>query len=270
MDLTLKNALNLAQALLDKNTQNYAIFILCEYLQKERSWLFLNADLDFDEKPYLALVRRFAGGEAFEYIFQKASFYGLDFSVQSGVLIPRFDTEILLELCLKEFVKKSYTNILEVGCGSGILSIIIALKTGRKITSCDINEKALTLAKKNAKAHKVEHLIEFVLSDFRDLKGEFDCLISNPPYIKSSYPLDKWVQKEPKEALIGGEQGYEFLQDLIEFSAFKGVKTLLCEFGYDQRQILGQILQKNNFEASFYKDYQGFDRAFLARNLSLR
>lgn len=268
--MTLKNALNLAQALLDEKTQNYAIFILCEYLQRDRSWLFLNANLDFDEKPYFDLVKRFARGEAFEYIFEKASFYGLDFKVQSGVLIPRFDTEILLELCLKEFAKNSYKNILEIGCGSGILSIIIALKTGQKITTCDISEKALNLAKENAKAHKVEHLIEFVLSDFRNLKGEFDLIFSNPPYIKNSYPLDIWVQKEPKEALFGGEQGFEFLQDLIEFSAFKGVKSLLCEFGFDQRQILGQILQKNGFEASFYKDYQGFDRAFVARNLSLR
>ena len=265
--MKIKEALKHAKNILGDNDK-YAEFILLEFLGKDRAWLFLNGELDFDEKKYLKLVALFASGEPFEYIFKKVSFYGFDFYMQKGVLIPRYDSEILLELCLKELKNKTYNNILEVGFGSGVLSIILAKLTGCKITACDISKKALVLATKNAKLHKVGHLVEFCLCDFKDIKSEFDFIFSNPPYIAKDYTLDIWVQNEPKRALFGGKFGYEKLENIIKFARRNDAKTLICEFGYNQRKILHKILHKNGFKAEFYKDNGGHDRVFLARNLS--
>ncbi len=261
-------ALKLAKAEL-AGSERYAEFILLEFLGKDRAWLFLNGEFEFDEKPYFRLVRRFANGEPFEYIFEKASFYGFDLRVRKGVLIPRFDSEILLKICLDELANKGYKGILEIGFGSGASSIALAKHLGRKITACDISKKAFSLALQNAKAHGVGHLIDFRLCNFTQIQGDFDFIFSNPPYIAKNYPLDKWVLKEPKRALFGGEQGHEMLEKIIVFAKNKRVKALACEFGYNQRKILHKILHKNGFEAEFFKDTGGFDRAFLARNLEI-
>ncbi|EJF0802546.1 peptide chain release factor N(5)-glutamine methyltransferase [Campylobacter upsaliensis] len=263
--MKIKEALSLAKIEL-KEKANEALFILCELLQKDKTWLFLNENLDFDESEYFELIRRFKEGEPYEYLFKKADFYGLEFHIEKGVLIPRYDSEILLEKLLELTHKEKLQNALEIGFGSGILSIILAKNLKLNIKACDINEKALKIALKNAKKHEV--LINFVLSDFEKLelrKGEFDLIFSNPPYIKNSYPLDKWVQNEPKNALLGGEKGYEILEKIIIFAYQKEAKFLACEFGYDQKEILSQILDTYNFKAEFFKDENGFDRAFVAK-----
>ena len=267
-------ALKLAKAEL-VGSERYAEFILLEFLGKDRAWLFLNPEFELDEKPYFRLVRRFASGEPFEYIFNKASFYGLDFAVKpnlsakKGVLIPRFDSEILLELCLNELAKGDYRGVLEIGFGSGALSIVLARLMGRKITACDTSKIAFSVACDNAKTHGVGHLVNFLHCDFKKMQGNFDFVFSNPPYIARNYPLDKWVLKEPKRALFGGKQGHEMLEKIIIYAKEKRVKALVCEFGYNQRKILHKILRKNGFEAEFFKDTGGFDRAFLARNLRI-
>ncbi len=262
--MTIKNALIEAKSRLEKH-ENEALFILCEYLKKDRTWIFLNQDLEFDSKPYFELIKRFQSGEPFEYIFEKTDFWGLEFKVKKGVLIPRYDSEILLSQVLKICKNNNFKNILEIGFGSGILSIVLAKELGIKITACDINPKALQLALENAKLHKVEHLIDFKLCDFKQIKESYDFIFSNPPYIQNSYPIDLWVQNEPKEALFGGEKGYEILEEIITFSFERKVKFLACEFGYDQKAILKQILYQKNFQAKFFQDEQGYDRAFVAQ-----
>ena len=120
------------------------------------------------------------------------------------------------------------------------------------------------MALQNAKLHKVEHLLDFKLSSYDKLNCEYDFIFSNPPYIASTYPLDAYVKNEPSSALIGGDKGYEFLQNLISFAKERKAKCLACEFGYDQKEILEDILKQNGFKATFYKDLQGYDRAFIA------
>lgn len=262
--MTIKNALINAKLQL-KGHENEAVFILCEYLKKDKAWIFLNENLEFNHQSYFELIKRFKSGEPFEYIFEKTDFWGLEFKVKKGVLIPRYDSEILLYQILNLCKKNTFTNILEIGFGSGILSIVLAKELGIKITACDINPKALELALENAKFHKVDHLIDFKLCDFRQIKQNYDFIFSNPPYIKNSYKLDIWVKQEPKEALFGGEKGYEILQEIIEFSFTKKTKFLACEFGYDQKEILEKILSTYDFSAEFFKDEQGFDRAFVAK-----
>lgn len=264
--MTIKDALNHAKITLKEHSK-MAEFILMELLKCERAWLFLNAGREFDEKPYFSLVRRFLHGEPFEYIFGKASFYGLDFAVKKGVLIPRFDSEILLEICLKALKKGTFKRILEIGVGSGILSIVLAKNLGIKIVACDLSKKAISLAYQNAKSHKVEHLIDFKHAKFEKIDAAWDFIFANPPYIARNYPLDIWVQKEPKTALFGGEKGWEMLENIILYAKSHNAKSLACEFGYDQKEILHKILHKNGFKAEFFKDTKGFDRAFLAKKI---
>ncbi|TKX29968.1 HemK/PrmC family methyltransferase [Campylobacter estrildidarum] len=247
------------------NHKDEAIFILCEYLKKDKTWLFLNQDFDFNPKDYFKLIDRFSKGEPFEYLFKKANFWGLEFKIDKGVLIPRYDSEILLSQILHLCKTYQFENILEIGFGSGILSIILAKELGIYITACDISPKALKIAKENAKIYGVEKQIDFKLCDFSTLKDNYDFIFSNPPYIKNSYPIDIWVQSEPREALFGGEEGYEILEKIIKFSQLKNVKFLACEFGYDQKEILNKILNRYGFEGLFFKDELGYNRAFVAK-----
>ncbi|EAK9857564.1 peptide chain release factor N(5)-glutamine methyltransferase [Campylobacter lari] len=264
--ISIKQALKQAYAK-DPTHKEYILFILCELLQKDKAWIFLNPEFQIDEKVFLEYVDKFLNGEPFEYLFQKTQFYGFDFFTKKGVLIPRFDSEILLERCLEILDHNSFKNILEIGFGSGILSISLAKLKQIFIQACDINPKALELAKKNADFHNVSNLINFQLCDFKTMQGNFDFIFSNPPYIKNNYPLDKWVQNEPHNALFGGDKGWEILHEIILFAKNHNTKVLACEFGYDQKAILNKILEENDFKATFYQDYNGFDRVFVAWNL---
>ncbi|TXE78899.1 peptide chain release factor N(5)-glutamine methyltransferase [Campylobacter peloridis] len=264
--ISIKEALKQAYAK-DPTHKEHMLFILCELLQKDKAWIFLNSDFQINEKIFFDYVDKFLNGEPFEYLFKKTQFYGFDFFIEKGVLIPRFDSEILLEKCLEILNTNSFKNILEIGFGSGILSISLAKLKQIHIQACDINPKALKLAKKNAQLHNVLNLVDFKLCDFKNIQGNFDFIFSNPPYIKNDYPLDKWVKNEPHSALFGGDKGWEILHEIILFAKAKNTKILACEFGYDQKDILQDILEKNNFRAFFYKDYNNFDRAFVAYNL---
>ena len=136
-------------------------------------------------------------------------------------------------------------------------------KKDAEILAVDISKKALKTAIKNAKIHGVE--IDFKISDlFENVEGNFDLVVSNPPYIAQDYPLDDYVLKEPETALIGGKNGSEILINLINQSANR-TKFLACEIGYDQKEILKKELVKNGFKAQFYKDLAGFDRGFTAK-----
>lgn len=265
--MTLANALLYARSML-KEYSKYADFILCELLNCDKSYIHLHGNDEFDERAYFKLVSRFKNGEPFEYIFEKADFAGFVFSVKRGVLIPRFDSEILLEICEKELKNGAYKRVLEIGTGSGILSIMLAKRLNIDIYACDISQKAIECALVNAKQMGVEKKVHFFKSDYKKMGGDFDFILSNPPYIAKNYPLDKWVLKEPKRALFGGINGWEMLENIIEFAAQKGVKALACEFGYDQCKILHKILHKNGFKAEFFKDTAGIYRAFLAKKSS--
>lgn len=241
-----------------------ALVFLSEYLAKDKSFLLLNPDFCFDEKPFFALLKRYLKGEPFEYIFKKASFYGEDFYIEKGVLIPRFDTELLLELCVDLVKKRGFKNILEIGFGSGIISIMLAKLTKARIKAVDISEVALKVAYINAQKHGVSSLIDFELIDYKELKNDFDLIFSNPPYVSLEYELDPWVKKEPSTALFGGLLGHEFIKELISYA--KKSQCLACEIGYDQKDILSSILAKQGFDFSFYKDLAHHDRAFVAFN----
>lgn len=242
--------------------------LICFLLDKNTIWLHLNYNNEFSkEKELIKLVDKRATNYPMEYIIEKASFYGEMFFVRKGVLIPRPETEILVENAveiLKDRDKE--VKVLEIGTGSGIISVMLALLIKDiKIIAVDINEKALELAKQNAKKHNVEDKIEFRLSNLFENVSEykFDMLISNPPYIADDYKLPENVKYEPSNALFGGKVGDELLKDIIDETAKKEIEYLLCEMGYDQKKPLEEYFKNFNIkEFSFYQDYEKFDRGF--------
>lgn len=227
--------------------------------------LILNLDKELDENSkFWEFIEKFQNGKPLAYITNEVEFFGEIFFVDESVLIPRFETEILVNKSLEILKNFKAPKILEIGTGSGIISIMLKKNIkDAEILAVDISKKALKTAIKNAKFHGVE--IDFKISDlFENVEGNFDLVVSNPPYIAQDYPLDDYVLKEPETALIGGKNGSEILINLINQSTNR-TKFLACEIGYDQKEILKKELVKNGFKAQFYKDLAGFDRGFTAK-----
>ena len=242
--------------------------LMLHLLEKNTIWLHLNYNEEFTkEKELEVLVKKRATNYPLEYIINKASFYGEMFIVKEGVLIPRPETEFLLENALEILKDKKETQtILEIGTGSGIISVMLALLVPNiKIIAVDINEKALALAKENAIKHNVQDKIEFRLSNLYENVNEDDIFlcISNPPYIANDYKLPTNVKYEPSNALFGGNIGDELLKDIIKNTSERKIPYLLCEMGYDQKNPLENYFKEFNVDSySFYKDYESFDRGF--------
>ncbi|WP_428026616.1 peptide chain release factor N(5)-glutamine methyltransferase [Arcobacter sp.] len=236
-------------------------------LEKNVIWIHLNSHIEFTkEKELEKLVKKRATHYPLEYITNKVSFYGENFIIKENVLIPRPETEILVEKAFETLKQISNPKIVEVGTGSGIISVMLSkLLPELKIVAVDINDDALNLAKENAIKHNVEKQITFIKSDLlKETNGDFDMCISNPPYISNSYVLPHNVNFEPKNALFGGTIGDELLKNLIEEVSSKNIKYLYCEYGYDQRDSIKNYMKNFNVKSlEFYKDYSDFDRGFL-------
>lgn len=242
--------------------------LICYILNKNNIWLHLNYNKEFEQTSQLKkLLEKRKKDYPLEYLTNRASFYGESFIVKENVLIPRPETELLVDNALEILKDTKNKTILEIGTGSGVISIMLAiLIEDIKIIAVDINDDALALAKQNAIKHKVEDKITFIKSDLYaniDKDEEIFMTISNPPYIANNYKLPNNVKYEPKNALFGGEDGDELLKKIIEETSKREIKYLLCEMGYDQKKPLENYL--NNFDIkdySFYQDYEKFDRGF--------
>ena len=242
--------------------------LLLYLLDKNTIWLHLNYDKPCEvESELKKLVAKRKTDYPLEYIIKKVSFYGEMFYAHEGVLIPRPETEILVEKAEAILKKIATPKVVEIGVGSGIISVMLALLTDDiEIIAVDINEKALELAKKNAIKHKVENKIQFIKSDlFSNVpEDNYDMVISNPPYIADNYKLPNNVQYEPSNALVGGEVGDELLKNIIDTTKTLDIPYLLCEMGYDQKKPLTEYINKKHKYKTLelYQDLTGFDRGF--------
>ncbi len=263
--MRIDEALKAAVKMLEKSVcrpRLEAELLLAHALGKERLFLHLNPKNTFKEKEFFQMVKRRATGEPLEYIVKRVSFYSEDFFIDYGALIPRPETELLIDELSKEL--KGDEKVAEIGVGSGIVSIILKKKfPNLAITATDISRKALDIAKKNAQKHGVD--IELVNTSFLEgLRDDFDVIVSNPPYIKKDFELERVVRDfEPHEALFGGEEGDETLREIIKIFKKSRVKVLACEMGYDQKARLEPLLK--DYDNRFYKDLSGLDRGFIAK-----
>jgi release factor glutamine methyltransferase len=252
--------------------------LLARYLGIDRLALFKYPERVLpDEKidEFHAWIERRLEGEPVAYITGCKEFWSLKLAVNPDVLIPRPDTEILVEEVLKCYADsdKRDISILDVGTGSG--AIVIAIATELKNTrlgACDISVKAIAIAKRNAKDHGVSNRIDFFVGDlFTPVSGLFDAIVSNPPYIADSLyaNLEPGVKDfEPPGALKGGPDGTEFHRRLIRESKhyLKDGGRLFMEIGLGQSQKVADLFKdETGYDAvAFRKDYSGIERCAMA------
>jgi len=226
------------------------------------------------EVNYFKAIKKLCQGIPIQHITNRQEFMKMTFYVDENVLIPRQDTEILVEEVIKIAKKINAKKILDLCTGSGAIAISLAKYIDKSnITAVDISSKALNVAKLNAKNNEVEDRITFVESDlFKNLKKEkYDIIVSNPPYIKKEVlkKLDKEVQKEPNLALDGGYDGLDFYRKIIknadEYLKFNGY--LCFEIGYDQKEDVENLLKEQEKYANITckKDLCDNDRVVTAK-----
>lgn len=243
-----------------------AEIILGHVLKKDRLYLITHLDEVCEAEDYMALVDRRAENEPIEYIIGTVSFYSQEFHVAKGALIARPETELLIDEVLERVAKDSSESIVEVGVGSGVISIVLAqhLKKANFIAS-DISEDALRVAKINIDAKQMSERIKLVHTDLLEgIDTKIDILVSNPPYIAAEVVLESHLDHEPQNALFGGSVGDEILKRLIDEAYERKVRILACEMGYDQQNKIEEYCKGREFiSLEFYKDYAGHDRGFI-------
>lgn len=255
------------------NYKNICINMLAEILEKDNVYIRVHYLDNVDERSverFKNNIQNFFEGMPIQYINNKAYFMGLEIYVDENVLIPRCDTEILVEEIIKIVKKDSLIKILDLCTGSGAIAISLKKYLNNiEIIASDISDKALMVAKKNASKIGVD--VKFIESDlFNNINGKFDLIVSNPPYIKKSVipSLDKQVRNEPILALDGGKDGLDFYRKIsYDAKRFLNNNGYLCfEIGYDQRKEVEDILLQNGYINIYSKkDYGGNDRIVICK-----
>lgn len=250
--------------------------LLIEYLLDKNSQYIIVNDMkelnEEDEKKYFEYINKLVEGYPIEYITNKKEFMKMNFYVNENVLIPRQDTEILVEEVIEIAKRINAKKILDLCTGSGAIAVSLAKYLPETdIYAIDISSEALEVAQKNANINNVK--VNFINSDiFENLKEkEFDIIVSNPPYIKTEVceSLNKEVKKEPLIALDGGNDGLHFYKKIIE-QCDKYLKKdgFLClEIGYDQKdEVVNIINEKLNFKDTYSKkDLYNNDRIVVTK-----
>ena len=269
--MTNKEALIWATAQLKvvcERPQYEAELLLAYHLKQDRIYLMTHdRDVLEDVDTYKSLIQRRADNEPYEYIVGEASFYDIHLGVEEGVLIPRPETEILIDLVAEIIEKENITRIAEIGVGTGAISIVLSRKFPElKVVATDICETPLRVAQRNIETFGLEKQITLRESNLIDKVSEpVELVVSNPPYIAEDFLLESnVVDYEPKEALFGGQSGDELLKQIILDVKARGIKWLACEMGYDQKEPLSAFVNELGVKSiQFYKDLAGFDRGFV-------
>ena len=256
----IQTALSTATELLASSSDSALLdaeVLLCHVLNKARSHLRAWPEKELktqDYNHYFQLLKQRQQGLPIAYITGKKEFWSRDFKVSPDVLIPRPDTELLIELSLKQISDNPKAHLIDLGTGSGAIAITLAAeRPDTKIIATDFSDKALNIAKENASAHQIKN-IQFIKSNwFNEITScNFDLVISNPPYIAHNDPhLSQGdIRFEPDSALIAKDQGLEDIQNISNHARnyLKPGGTLLVEHGYDQQKAVQAIF--NSFAYS--------------------
>ncbi len=242
--------------------------LLCHALGISRVALITQSErvlTDAEAATLASLVARRTDGEPIAYIVGKREFFGLDFAVNSAVLIPRPDTELLVELALERLPPQG--RALDMGTGSGAIAVSIAhTRRDATVTALDVSAAALEVARANAAANGAA--VRFVQSDWFSALGTevFDLIASNPPYIASgdSHLARGDLRFEPLDALTDRADGLSALRTLAQGAAAHLAPHgwLLMEHGYDQAEQVRQLLQQNGYtDVQSWRDLAGIERA---------
>jgi len=254
------------------NPQLEALIIISEILNIPKYKVITEPDLDIiDYQKVLKVVEKRAKRYPLAYLINKKEFFGITFYIEEGVLIPRPETEILVEEILKILPTDKEIIGLDIGTGSGVISLsLLKNRENLRMYATDISEKALKITEKNAKILKLYDRIKIIKSNlFENIDEKFDFIVSNPPYIpEEEYEyLQEEVKKEPKEALIAKE-GIYFYEEIIKQTKnyLKEDGFLAFEIGYNQAEKVKQILKSYGYEdIKIIKDLQNIERVIIGR-----
>ena len=261
--------------LIKEDSYKLSKILLKHLLNVTDSYLIINNEeqLNFEtEEKFKKTIKLLNEGMPLQYITNKQEFMKLNFYVDSNVLIPQPDTEVLVEEVLNLLKDNSEKKeILDLCTGSGAIGISIAKYSDNIVTMTDISKNALEIAKKNAYNNEVLEKCKFILSDmFENIEEKFNLIVSNPPYIKTEIinTLDKEVQNEPKIALDGGKDGLNFYKNIAE-NAHKYLNEngiLALEIGYDQKEEVINLLNLSGHYKKIYskKDLSENNRVIIA------
>lgn len=283
MNKTIEELLNSGTSILKENNVDTARLdaelLLGYIIEKERIYLITHKEEIIDKEKadkYYKLIEKRRKKMPVKYILKTCEFMGIDFYVEEGVLIPRGDTEILVDEVLKNIGQDDEKEVCDLCCGSGAIGISLAkLRKNIKVDLVDyypIPEKVTLI---NIEKHNLKDRAEFINSDLLDKLIEqnrkYDILVSNPPYIEDS-EIEKLmddVQKyEPHTALKGGEDGLDFYKKIVEKSSsvLKENGILAFEIGYNQGEAVKKLMEDNNYtNVMIVKDLAGLDRVVIGK-----
>jgi len=276
--ITVLESINLSTQYLNQkgieSPRTNAELLLADILNCKRLDLYLSFERPLSEdevQKYREHIKRRGIFEPLQYVIGKVEFYGLELKVNPSVLIPRPETELMVENILNQFPKDEKLIILDIGSGSGNIALALAVNLpSSKIVSTDVSEEALLVAKENSERHKVSERIKFVKHNIlkNDLSSfpMFDTVVSNPPYVsKESYStLQKEIKNfEPAIAVTDESDGYTFYREISAKASAKLKENgkLFFEVAQGQSEEVVKIMTKNNFKnIEIIKDYQNIDR----------
>lgn len=264
----------------ENNIESYMIdaqLLLCKVLNKDKVFIILNREIEIseeEEKLFFKYVGLRKNNMPVKYILEECEFMGLNFYIKEGVLIPRPDTEILVEWALETIKNKKLTKVCDLCCGSGAIGLSVASYVeDSKVDLYDISKKAIEVTKKNIEKFKLVNA-KVSYSDLLETSikenNTYDIFLSNPPYIEEKeidFLMKDVKNYEPHLALSGGEDGLYFYKNII-----KNLSKVLnrgayigFEIGYNQSESVEKLLYENGFKnIKTLKDLSGLDRVVIA------
>jgi release factor glutamine methyltransferase len=252
--------------------------LLSESINKDKKYIILNSEKILNKKQldcFNSFIDRRKNGEPIAYLINKKEFWKDEFYVNKNVLIPRPDTELIIEQVLKNYPSQRQLQVLDIGTGSGcILLSIIKERPNFYGTGIDISKKSINVSKINAKQLNLTNRVKFIHSSVDNFNiGKYDLIVSNPPYIENlslKYLEKNVINFEPKIALSGGFDGFSKIRKVINKAStlIKKKGKFILEIGFNQKNKVNKILKEEGFYVNkSIKDYGNNDRCIISTKI---
>tara|TARA_B100000902_G_scaffold131945_1_gene130700 strand:- start:1958 stop:2812 length:855 start_codon:yes stop_codon:yes gene_type:complete len=282
--MNIETAITHGTKILKKNSIQSAILdseiLMSKILGKDREFILLNQNETLNKScfdNYKNLINQRSKGKPIAYLMEKKSFWNFEFKINDNVLVPRPDTELIIEEVLKRTKNKDKLKLLDIGVGSGcILLSILNEKKNFSGVGIDISKKCVELSKINALSLGINSRVKFLKTDVDNFSsGKYDLIVSNPPYI-NQYDLKNLnkevINFEPKLSLDGGLDGLSVIRKVVKKASelIKVNGTLILEIGFDQKENVKKILRNKGFYINkVLKDYAKNDRCIVSTKINL-